>query len=103
MNRISPKSFATIVVIVAAQIGFILSEQLAVSIGGSNIVLSTNIVLVLNIIKTVCLIGGLIWVAWLLKHKYNTLYTWRDTLPLIMAILLLESSYFAIRLLSFAR
>lgn len=102
MKRINPKSLATIVVIVAIQIGFILSEYLAFRIGNSNLVLSTSTVLVLNISKIVSLIGGLIWVAWLLKYKYRTFYTWRDVLPLIMAILLLEYSYFAMRLLSFA-
>ena len=101
MKKINPKSTATIVVIVITQIGFVLSEYLASTIGNSNVVFSTSTILVLSISKTVFLIGGLVWIIWLLKHKYNDSYTWRDVFPLIMAILLLEYWYFVTRLFSF--
>src|SRR5687767_11324785 len=100
MKKINPKSLATITATVAIQIAFVLFEYLTYWIANSNFVPSANGVLILNVSRILALIGGTGWVIWLLKYKYSTDYTWRDVLPLIFAILLLEYWYFVGKLLS---
>lgn len=100
MKKINSKSFAMIIVIITIQIGFVISLYLATWIANSEVVLSANVVLILNISKTLSLFGGIGWIIWLLKNKYKATYTWKDMLPFILALLLIEYWYFIVRLFS---
>jgi hypothetical protein len=100
MKKINPRSLAIIVTIVAMQIGFVLFELLVYWMTRTNLVLSTTTILILNISKIFSLIVGVGWSIWLLRYKYHTAYTWRDSLPFILALLLIEYWYFVVRLLS---
>ena len=100
MKKINSKSFATIIMVVVTQIGFVLFQYLVYLTANSNFVPSTNTVLILNVSRILALIAGIGWAIWLLNYKFKADYAWRDVLTFIIAVLLIEYGYFASKLLS---
>lgn len=98
-ERLKLSNNALILIII--QLGFVLSEQSAYLAAKSNLVLSANVVLFLNISKIIALFVGTALIIWLLTCR-PFLSLWRDRFIFIFASFLVEYWYFAYKLLYYS-